>query len=242
MKNVLTTLVALVAFVFSAVAQNNTGEIKGQLFDKESGKPIPFATVQVDLGSSPRGATTDMEGRFTIKPLPPGSYTVIVRSMGYGEVKFTGVAVNPDKITWMKNTKISVTAITKKEAVVTAYKNPLIKPEDPSAMTVLSGELKTRTDIKAPARMVANLSSEVKMAEDGSNRVIIRGSRSDASGYYFDGVKMTSVANIPGSSIGSVTVYTGGVPAKYGDLTGGVVVMESKSYFDLWREWKASQN
>jgi len=32
--------------------------------------------------------------------------------------------------------------------------------------------------------------------------------------------------------IGNMTVYTGGVPAKYGDFTGGVVVIESKSYSD----------
>jgi outer membrane receptor protein involved in Fe transport len=47
---------------------------------------------------------------------------------------------------------------------------------------------------------------------------------------------------VPGSSIGGVTVYTGGIPAKYGDTTGGVIILETKSYFDLYREWKIAMS
>jgi hypothetical protein len=31
-------------------------------------------------------------------------------------------------------------------------------------------------------------------------------------------------------------VYTGGVPAKYGDTTGGVIVVETKSYLEEYNE------
>ena len=31
-------------------------------------------------------------------------------------------------------------------------------------------------------------------------------------------------------------VYPGGLPAKYGDVTGGVVAIDTKSYFDLWQQ------
>jgi hypothetical protein len=34
-------------------------------------------------------------------------------------------------------------------------------------------------------------------------------------------------------------VYTGGLPAKYGDILGGAVILETKSYFDLYRQWQA---
>jgi hypothetical protein len=43
---------------------------------------------------------------------------------------------------------------------------------------------------------------------------------------------MTNEMNIPGRAIGSIIAYSGGIPAKYGDFTGGVVVIETKSYFD----------
>jgi len=35
--------------------------------------------------------------------------------------------------------------------------------------------------------------------------------------------------------------YTGGIPAKYGDTTGGVVILETLSYFDLYNAWLAGQ-
>jgi hypothetical protein len=59
--------------------------------------------------------------------------------------------------------------------------------------------------------------------------------------YMVDGVKTSTVGAVPGCSIGRMMVYTGGLPAKYGDTLGGVVVMESKSYFDLYRKYQAEQ-
>jgi hypothetical protein len=35
-------------------------------------------------------------------------------------------------------------------------------------------------------------------------------------------------------------VYTGGLPAKYGDTMGGAVVVETKSYFELLRNYQAT--
>ena len=37
----------------------------------------------------------------------------------------------------------------------------------------------------------------------------------------------------------SITIYTGGLPARYGDVTGGVVAIETKSYYDLYMQEKA---
>jgi hypothetical protein len=49
---------------------------------------------------------------------------------------------------------------------------------------------------------------------------------------------ITGDIGIPGQAIGSLKVYTGGVPARYGDLSGGVIVVETKSYFDLSQQYK----
>jgi outer membrane receptor protein involved in Fe transport len=85
--------------------------------------------------------------------------------------------------------------------------------------------------------MLANSNSEITKTEN--NQLIIRGSRAGDVIYYVDGVKMNTMQSIPGAAIGGMTVFTGGVPAKYGDTTGGVVVLETKSYFDLYYAWKA---
>ena len=94
--------------------------------------------------------------------------------------------------------------------------------------------------IKNPQGLIAAIVPGVQSTGDGE--LYFRGSRSDASGFYIDGVKMQGdLANIPSSAIGSITAYTGGVPAKYGDATGGIVVIETKSYFDLLRQWRIQQ-
>lgn len=60
------------------------------------------------------------------------------------------------------------------------------------------------------------------------NDISVRGARTDANLYFIDGVK-TQSAIVPQSAISSVTMYTGGIPASYGDVTGGVFVIETKS-------------
>ena len=60
--------------------------------------------------------------------------------------------------------------------------------------------------------------------------------------YYVDGVKQRdSDYKIPSTAVASIMVYMGDVPAKYGDFDGGVVVVETKSYFDLEAERMAAK-
>ena len=56
-----------------------------------------------------------------------------------------------------------------------------------------------------------------------------------------DGIKSNEVGTVPSCAIQRMKIYTGGLPAKYGDTMGGVVVMETKSYFDLYRDWYGDQ-
>ena len=57
---------------------------------------------------------------------------------------------------------------------------------------------------------------------DNSGNLNVRGARSDANYYYIDGIKVRGGANsLPQSAIEQVSVMLGGVPAQYGDVTGG---------------------
>jgi Ca-activated chloride channel family protein len=57
----------------------------------------------------------------------------------------------------------------------------------------------------------------------------IRGARSNQNAYYVDGMRVNSLDGIPKSFINNVQVITGGIPACYGDATGGIIVVEGKS-------------
>ena len=78
------------------------------------------------------------------------------------------------------------------------------------------------------------MSSEIKMADDGE--LMFRGARKGDMIYVLDGVKLQDVYNVPSCSINSMMVYTGGLPAKYGDTLGGAIVVETYGYFDLLRQ------
>jgi hypothetical protein len=47
-----------------------------------------------------------------------------------------------------------------------------------------------------------------------------------------DGEKVIGSFDVPSQSVRGMTVYTGGVPACYGDFTGGLVMITTKSFFN----------
>lgn len=59
--------------------------------------------------------------------------------------------------------------------------------------------------------------------------------------YYVDGMRIENTGSIHPLSIARVTIYSNGLPAKYGDTLQGSSIIEYKSYFDLYRNWEIQQ-
>ena len=68
--------------------------------------------------------------------------------------------------------------------------------------------------------------------EDGSDELHFQGSRSDATQIQVDGIRLQGPIDLPKTAIQEISVYSGGVPAKYGDCTGGIIVITTKSFFN----------
>ncbi len=79
----------LVAFHGAALAQLST--IKGKVTDELSSEGVIGASVLIE-GTS-HGIATDIEGNFELKSVLPGSYTLIVSSVGYQSQKLQEVKV-----------------------------------------------------------------------------------------------------------------------------------------------------
>src|SRR5690554_7906341 len=76
-------LILLLAFSFSAVAQNN-GSISGNVFDKKLNENVPYVTITIKENDQIiTGVLTDDSGNFTVKSLAPKNYTVEVSFIGY---------------------------------------------------------------------------------------------------------------------------------------------------------------
>ncbi len=201
-----------------------SGTIKGKVFDGDTGEPMPFANVSVVKdGKIITGGMTDFDGKYTIKPVPVGKFSVKASSMGYKTIVFNNLQVNNSKITF-QDFKLPSSVSKIDEVVIKEYKVPLIsKDQNESGGTV------TQEDIdKMPGRSATAVASTVGgVSNDGSGGLSIRGARSEGTVYYIDGVKVMS-NTLPKSAIEQVNVITGGLSAKYGDATGGIINVTTK--------------
>lgn len=222
----------LLVSTVSVFAQN--GSIKGTIEDADLGGGLPFVNVVVLMnGEQIAGASTDFDGKYTISALPPGTYDLQAEFIGYSAYKVSGVIVKADKITF-HDFSMSEGAISLDEVEVIAYSVPLIDKDGGA-----SGGTVTREDIeKMPQRSATGFATTVGgvYQDAGSQGALsVRGSRSDATYYYIDGIKVRGSTSLPKSAIEQVSVLTGGVPANYGDATGGIISITtrgpSKVYF-----------
>lgn len=210
--------------LISTVAFAQTGTLKGTVLDAISGEAIPFANVVIERnGSQTAGTTTDFDGKFTIKPIEPGTYTVKATFVGYQTYMMTGLIISANKITF-QDLKLS-SGIQKDEITIVEYKKPLIDQDN------ITGETKTAEEIVAmPTRSVASVAATTAgiYQRDEGESLNVRGSRSDATDYYIDGIKVRGSLGVPQSAIEQITVMTGGLPAQYGDATAGIISITTK--------------
>lgn len=224
----------VVSFLLSASfgwAQIGLGTLKGSVIDGDTKEPIPFCKVLIKLnGSVKGGANTDFDGKFQINSINPGSYDVEIRNEteGYQPASIEGVVINADKITFLESSEItkaeSVQQIT--EVKVTAYRVPLIDKDGGA-----SGATVTREDIaRLPVRSATGVAATVGgvNSQENGDGISVRGARSDGTFFYIDGIKVRGSSNLPKSAIEEVSVITGGLPANYGDATGGIISITTR--------------
>ena len=156
------------------IKQKGSGTLKGVIQDEESGEPLPFVKVLLKKnGSILGGANTDFDGKFTIKPIPSGTYDVEFYSVGFQKQLIQGVRISEDKITFLDESLNSEVQMLE-EVTLVQYARPLIDKDGGA-----SGSTVRRNDIgRLPVRGAANIASTV------------RGSRSENTFSYIDGIKV----------------------------------------------------
>lgn len=212
-------------------AQGGLGTIKGTVTDADTKQPIPFCKViLLRDGQVKGGANTDFDGNFQINSIPAGQYDLEVRNEveGYQPQALEGVIVSSDKITFLYDLTIAKAKDVQdiEEVKVVAYKVPLIDRNGGA-----SGATVTREDIaRLPVRSASGVASTVGgvNTNEGNGEISVRGSRSDGTYFYIDGIKVRGSSNLPKSAIEEVTVITGGLPANYGDATGGIISVTTR--------------
>ena len=196
--------------------------LRGTVTDEAKGETLIGTYVTVKSGGKATTVVTDLDGNYNIN-LEPGKYQVEATYLGYAKSQINDVLVKAGQANVL-DIKLSNDDKVLNTVVISIYKVPLIEQDKTTSGGVLTSE-QIRTsplrDINSLAANTAGLS-----AIDGGN-VTIKGSRSDATAYILDGIRVRG-ALPPSLEIEQLQVITGGIEAQYGDVTGGIISVTSK--------------
>lgn len=207
------------------------GEVRGVVLDVLSGRPVPVATVT--LGARPGHTAADASGRFRLRGVEPGRYTLTAHAPGYGTLEREVSVENGSVVEVRLELAPEIVEVEGVVARVVAEGSG----GGASRALVLSAE-----DLRAiPARSVGDLIAtlpgvRVVARGRGSAEIpSIRGSAGDAVLVLVDGVPINDpltgeadLSSLPASTVTGLRVLPGGQSARYGARAeAGVIVVET---------------
>jgi outer membrane receptor protein involved in Fe transport len=243
-KHALSRLVAGLAVVvlcavFANAAQAQTGKLTGIVTDAQSGAPLEGA--QVILQGTGITALTGANGRFFVVNVPPATYTVLVRRIGYTSAEVHNVVIQIDVTRTVDVELAPAGAVGVEEIRVTAEEVPLVQP----------GQTSTKTNIRAEeiaALPVTNITEVlalqqgfievpqntdlISFSEQRRNPITpirIRGGRGGESLTLIDGIPINNFVfggpafNITNEAVEQVDFNQGGFEPQYGNALSGII-------------------
>ncbi len=219
-------LVLTCVLVSTLAYSQSSQSIQGRIYDAETNEGLPFANViLLKDGIQKAGTTTDLDGNYSFTGFDPGVYDVEAVYVGYPNARTTGVSVSASQSLPLDITMSAEQGVDLDVVTVTEYRIPLIRQDETASGNTLGGE-----DIKKlPTRSVGTLiatTAAVSQDKEGTD-VSFRGAREGDQIIYVDGVRVRG-RSVPAQDIEQIQVITGGVPASFGDVTGGVTNIVTK--------------
>ncbi len=214
-----------------AMLHAQTGMIEGRALDSETKKAIFGAQVQIvqDGNVVKQRLIMDPSGYFSIRGIAPGTYRIRIIPPMAEEPRWERVVViEPDKVVNLgtiyvrpKGQQLGPVEITGQRVEQTDYTS--------DRRTISSAEIQAVSTRNAQD-LVATAGGVFQ--RDEGEQVNIRAARGSGSVTYVDGVPFIGRAGfaLPKSAIEQVSVLLSGLPAKYGDATGGAVNITTKGF------------
>ncbi|MDZ7739285.1 MAG: TonB-dependent receptor [Bacteroidales bacterium] len=209
-----------------SLAAQDSYTISGRVTDRDSGEDLIGATVVLEPGL--QGAVTNNYGFYSLSA-PPGNYTISFRFIGY-ETAVKNIELNRNiKL----DTELQQKSISLDEVLISAVKSNRniahaemsvdrldIKQAD--LIPVLMGE----KDILKTLQLLPGIST----VSEGGTGFNVRGGSIDQNLILLDEASVYSASHLAGffsifnsDIIRDITVYKGGIPAKYGGRAASVV-------------------
>ncbi len=225
------TLCAVAALATPADAQDQTGTLAGTVTTADE-KPIAGATVtlsgEVNIGGE-KSVTTDADGEFRFLRLLPGDYTVTVKADGY-EGLTTRLRVGIGK-TARIIAPLKPSAGEGVEVIEVSAEKLVVDTKRIDVGTSFSAEFLQAVPSGREYQSVTQFAPGVT----GGGNPNVNGGSSSGNLYLLDGVNITDPTtntfglNFNFDAIEELQVLTGGYHPRYGNVSGGVINVVTKS-------------
>jgi hypothetical protein len=220
----------LILTSLSASAQ--TATIRGKLTESGKGEPVLFTTVF--LQGTKFGVQTDVEGFYSITLVPPGTYTIVVKSLDYDSIGIP-VTVKANTIL-LKNIVLKKRTVQLGGVTIEAFNTEKVEKVGISVTTITPKDIKLVPAIGEPdiAQYMQNLPGVITTGDAGG-QLYIRGGAPVQNEVLLDGMLIYN----PFHSIGlfsvfdndiikNADIYTGGFNAQFGGRVSAVMDISTR--------------
>ena len=234
MKRILILIMSLLPIV--AMAQKHTdANLLGHVINSKTGEHVAY--VSVFLQGTTIGDATDESGHFHIANCPEGTFTVVVRGVGFKQME--------REVTFERNKTVELDfrlepdAVALGQVVVTATQHAVSRQETPSVVGVVGIkqlEAASAVNLAEGLRFQTGVCVENTCQNCGANEVRINGLGGAYSQVLIDSRPVNSalaslylLEQLPAALIEQVEVMRGGGSALYGsNAIGGVINVITK--------------
>ncbi len=212
-----------------------TGAVRGYVAD-DSGNFLPGASVTLfgmTLPGEGRTAITDLEGAFSFDGLPVGTYSMTVSMIGYRPYEMVQIVVNPDEA--RSFSVVLAEGLT--ERVVVVAEKTVIDTTNTSTHEVLDATYVNKLPLVSRRyQQILTLFPGVSNDEGFSlAQYHINGSRITQNAFRLDGANINDFVtgtfglNVNQNAIERFELNTSGYQAEYGEQSGGIANIVTKS-------------
>ena len=218
----------LVHLLASVPASAQSGKITGVVTDVEG---VGMVGVNVVITGTTRGSSTDVDGRFFILNVEPGTYSLRASFIGFRAVTQSEVIVNINKTTTIDFTLEESTA--EGDELLVIAERPDVEVDQTATLEIIRPEEVEQIAGITDLSDVLGLQAEVN---DGH----FRGGRSNEELYVLAGMGIINPLNSSRSftpmlsAVEEVEVITSGFAAEYGNAMSGVINISTKEGGDSW--------
>jgi len=210
-----------------------TATIRGNVYDKQSGDPVPFATVA--LQGSSLGTNTDDAGFFSISEIPVGDYTLVASYLGYESAEVE-ISLEEGQILYQQLNLVE-TAIDLEAVDVSAARQQARTEVQVSQLQVSADQIRALPATGGEPDIVQYLTvlPGIVVSGDQGGRLYIRGGSPVQNKVLLDGMTIYNPFHSIGffsvfetETIRNVDVLTGGFNAEYGGRVSAVVDIKTR--------------